>query len=42
MKGSFVDTAGWMACALMKELKLQQALTTDSHFTQMGFETLPD
>ena len=25
----------------MKELKLKQALTTDRHFRQMGFEVLP-
>ncbi len=26
---------------VMKELKLKQALTTDRHFRQMGFEVLP-
>jgi predicted nucleic acid-binding protein len=25
----------------MKELKLKQALTTDRHFRQMGFDVLP-
>jgi predicted nucleic acid-binding protein len=26
---------------VMKELKLKQALTTDNHFVQMGFQCLP-
>jgi len=42
MKGVFVDTAGWMASlVVMQELRLKQALTTDHHFRQMGFQVLP-
>lgn len=35
---SFTDCT---SLVVMKELKLRQALTTDHHFRQMGFEVLP-
>jgi hypothetical protein len=35
---SFTDCTSFV---VMKELKLKQALTTDRHFRQMGFEVLP-
>ena len=35
---SFTDCT---SLVVMQELKLRQALTTDEHFTQMGFHTLP-
>ena len=35
---SFTDCTSFV---IMKELKLRQALTTDKHFTQMGFQVLP-
>lgn len=35
---SFTDCTSFV---VMKELKLRQALTTDRHFRQMGFEVLP-
>ena len=35
---SFTDCTSFV---VMKELKLKQALTTDRHFRQMGFEDLP-
>ena len=35
---SFTDCTSFV---VMKELKLTQALTTDRHFRQMGFEVLP-
>jgi len=35
---SFTDCTSF---AIMQELKLKQALTTDKHFLQVGFETLP-
>jgi predicted nucleic acid-binding protein len=35
---SLTDCASFV---VMKELKLRQALTTDHHFVQMGFEVLP-
>ena len=35
---SFTDCTSFV---VMRELKLRQALTTDQHFRQMGFETLP-
>jgi uncharacterized protein len=35
---SFTDCTSF---AVMNELKLRQALTTDRHFAQMGFETKP-
>jgi predicted nucleic acid-binding protein len=49
MKGVFVDTAGWMACADGSDPQhqrscqaLKQVLTTDHHFRQMGFQVVPD
>lgn len=35
---SFTDCTSFV---VMKELKLKQALTTDRHFRQMGFEVIP-
>lgn len=35
---SFTDCTSFV---VMKELKLKQALTTDRHFRQMGFDVLP-
>jgi uncharacterized protein len=35
---SFTDCTSFV---VMRELKLKQALTTDRHFRQMGFEVLP-
>jgi len=35
---SFTDCTSFV---VMKELKLKEALTTDRHFRQMGFHTLP-
>ena len=35
----FTDCSSFV---MMQELKLREALTTDSHFRQMGFRTLPD
>ncbi len=35
---SFTDCTSFV---VMKELKLKQALTTDRHFRQMGFEVVP-
>ncbi len=35
---SFTDCASFV---VMRELRLTQALTTDTHFRQMGFELLP-
>jgi hypothetical protein len=35
---SFTDCTSFV---VMKELKLRQALATDKHFSQMGFEVLP-
>ncbi len=35
---SFTDCTSFV---VMKELQLKQALTTDRHFTQMGFELAP-
>ena len=35
---SFTDCTSFI---VMKELKLKQALTTDRHFRQMGFDVLP-
>jgi len=35
---SFTDCTSFV---VMKELKLKEALTTDRHFRQMGFEVLP-
>jgi predicted nucleic acid-binding protein len=35
---SFTDCTSFV---VMKELRLKQALTTDRHFRQMGFEVLP-
>ena len=35
---SFTDCTSFV---VMKELRLRQALTTDKHFAQMGFEMLP-
>lgn len=35
---SFTDCTSFV---VMRELKLKQALTTDVHFSQMGFEALP-
>lgn len=35
---SFTDCTRF---ALMRELRLRQALTTDAHFKQAGFQTLP-
>ena len=35
---SFTDCSSFV---VMKELKLKQALTTDRHFRQMGFDVLP-
>ena len=37
-KYSFTDCTSYV---VMKELKLKQALTTDRHFRQMGFEVVP-
>ena len=37
-KYSFTDCTSFV---VMKELKLKQALTTDRHFRQMGFEVFP-
>lgn len=36
---SFTDCTSFV---VMQELRLKEALTTDSHFRQMGFRTLPD
>ena len=36
---SFTDCTSFV---VMQELRLKQALTTDDHFRQMGFRTLPD
>lgn len=36
---SFTDCTSF---AVMRELKLTTALTTDKHFKQMGFEAVPD
>ena len=36
---SFTDCTSFV---VMKELKLKQALTTDRHFAQMGFQTVPE
>ena len=36
---SFTDCT---SLVVMQELKLRQALTTDEHFRQMGFQVLPD
>ncbi len=36
---SYTDCTSFV---VMQELKLKQALTTDDHFRQMGFRTLPD
>jgi Predicted nucleic acid-binding protein, contains PIN domain len=35
---SFTDCTSFV---VMKELKLKQALTTDRHFRQMGFDVMP-
>ena len=35
---SFTDCSSFV---VMKELKLKQALTTDRHFRQMGFDVMP-
>ena len=35
---SFTDCASFV---VMRELKIRQALTTDAHFRQMGFQMLP-
>ena len=35
---SFTDCTSFV---VMRELKLRQALTTDQHFRQMGFEAIP-
>ena len=35
---SFTDCASFV---VMQELRLRQALTTDKHFAQMGFKTVP-
>lgn len=35
---SFTDCT---SCVTMRELRLTHALTTDRHFTQMGFQVLP-
>ena len=36
---SFTDCTSFV---VMKELKLKQALTTDRHFAQMGFQMVPE
>jgi hypothetical protein len=36
---SFTDCT---SLVVMRELKLQQVLTTDHHFRQMGFQVVPD
>ena len=36
---SFTDCTSFV---VMRELKLREVLTTDHHFTQAGFVTLPD
>ena len=35
---SFTDCT---SCVIMRELRLTHALTTDRHFSQMGFQTVP-
>ena len=46
MNAVFVDTDSWMACAdrsfaIMRELRLTTVITTDAHFSQVGFDVLP-